>query len=339
MLIHELSDDDRQAIARIADRLLGDAMSTSDPDLLEAISLASADLPRATRECLLKFRLHEPAALLLVRGLQVDDAELGPTPGHWRDRDPGLPLTREELSLLLLSSLLGDAFGWSTQQDGRIIHNVVPVRAHEYEQLGSGSREVLWWHTEDAFHDLHPDYVALLCLRNPDDVATTAADIRDVRIADEHARLLHDEQFTIVPDNSHQPKHSERVSVEDDMLVQAREAIENMASRPRPRAIFFGSEADPYVRVDPFFMPRPSSEEHARALDELRREIDGAIREVILRPGDCLMIDNFRAVHGRASFVARFDGTDRWLKRACIARDLRRSRSLRLTARDRVLYG
>jgi len=34
-------------------------------------------------------------------------------------------------------------------------------------------------------------------------------------------------------------------------------------------------------------------------------------------------------VHGRKPFTARFDGTDRWLKRVCITRDLRKSRDAR----------
>ena len=46
---------------------------------------------------------------------------------------------------------------------------------------------------------------------------------------------------------------------------------------------------------------------------------------VPLEPGMRCFIDNYRAVHGRASFQARYDGTDRWLKRVSITRDLRRS--------------
>jgi hypothetical protein len=37
-----------------------------------------------------------------------------------------------------------------------------------------------------------------------------------------------------------------------------------------------------------------------------------------LRPGQLLLIDNDVAVHGRAPFTARYDGTDRWLKRVNI---------------------
>ncbi|NBT21304.1 MAG: hypothetical protein EBT17_04190, partial [Actinobacteria bacterium] len=43
---------------------------------------------------------------------------------------------------------------------------------------------------------------------------------------------------------------------------------------------------------------------------------------VVLGDGDLLVIDNDRAVHGRTPFVPRYDGTDRWLKRALVVREL-----------------
>ena len=59
---------------------------------------------------------------------------------------------------------------------------------------------------------------------------------------------------------------------------------------------------------------------------------------IALTPGDICVIDNYKAVHGRKPFRARFDGTDRWLRRLNMARDLRRSREFRLDARSRVIY-
>jgi L-asparagine oxygenase len=55
--------------------------------------------------------------------------------------------------------------------------------------------------------------------------------------------------------------------------------------------------------------------------DALRRCAVG----VRLRPGDLLAIDNRTAVHGRTTFSPRFDGYDRWLRRAFAITDLRRS--------------
>jgi L-asparagine oxygenase len=48
-------------------------------------------------------------------------------------------------------------------------------------------------------------------------------------------------------------------------------------------------------------------------------------RSIKLNTGDLLCIDNRRTVHGRSSFVARYDGFDRWLQRSFVVRDLGKS--------------
>jgi L-asparagine oxygenase len=37
-----------------------------------------------------------------------------------------------------------------------------------------------------------------------------------------------------------------------------------------------------------------------------------------------MIIDNAVAVHGRLPFEARYDGTDRWLEKLLVRRDIRR---------------
>jgi alpha-ketoglutarate-dependent taurine dioxygenase len=58
----------------------------------------------------------------------------------------------------------------------------------------------------------------------------------------------------------------------------------------------------------------------------------------VLEPGDFVFIDNYRAVHGRKPFKARYDGNDRWLKRINITRDLRKSRDARLSSTERLIF-
>jgi alpha-ketoglutarate-dependent taurine dioxygenase len=41
-------------------------------------------------------------------------------------------------------------------------------------------------------------------------------------------------------------------------------------------------------------------------------------RGVHLEPGDCIVVDNRKALHGRSPFHADFDGQDRWLQRVHI---------------------
>ena len=60
------------------------------------------------------------------------------------------------------------------------------------------------------------------------------------------------------------------------------------------------------------------------ALDHLMAELQRVARDVVVDPGTLLVFDNYAAVHGRRSFRCRHDGTDRWLKKLLVRRDLRR---------------
>ena len=75
----------------------------------------------------------------------------------------------------------------------------------------------------------------------------------------------------------------------------------------------FTFDADLMVGVD---------RQAADALEQLRRLVRDAHVAVTLEAGDLLVVDNAVAVHGRSSFPARFDGTDRWLQRAFVVPDL-----------------
>ena len=86
-------------------------------------------------------------------------------------------------------------------------------------------------------------------------------------------------------------------------------------------------------------MDRLSDDEEAQAaLDSLVKSIDENLTDLVIQPGDVLFIDNYRTVHGRRPFAARYDGQDRWLKRINIARDLRKSRSSRQFSWSRVIF-
>src|SRR5260370_13551448 len=76
----------------------------------------------------------------------------------------------------------------------------------------------------------------------------------------------------------------------------------------------------------------PHDDEARNALDALLRQLRSSQYDVALEPGDLLIIDNYRAVHGRKPFQARYDGRDRWLKRISVTRDLRKSLAARSSA-------
>jgi Fe(II)/alpha-ketoglutarate-dependent arginine beta-hydroxylase len=339
-----LTGDEVASVRSLLRELASRFRTPEDPQFLKEADVYAHELPRRVRAAFREFRLTEPKdALLTVSGYPVDQDKIGRTPRHWRDRDPSNDTLEEEMLLVLFGSLLGDVIGWSTQQDGRIVHDIFPIQGHEHEQLGSGSEELLTWHTEDAFHPFRGDYLGLMCLRNPDSVPTTFASLARVRLTPEQVRLLSEPHFTIRPDESHLAKNRGQKnghSPEEEALLQRAYAkIDQMWSAPEKIPVFSGGAESPYIRLDPYFMdPVRDNDEAQAALDELIRQVDQVIEDHALAPGDFIFVDNYKAVHGRKPFKARFDGTDRWLKRVNVTRDLRKSRDGRLTPDSRVIH-
>ncbi len=313
MIVYELADDEVTALLGSAREVGMAELSASHPRLLEVIALVSAELPRSLRGTLGSFRLNEEDGVVLVRGCPIE-VDLRATPAHWSETPERAPASLHDIVALLIASLLGDPFGRVAQQAGRVIQDVVPTRYGRSEHRGSTAEAGLNWHSEDAFHECRPDYLALFCLRNPDYVATTYADVSELEITDADRSLLFDAEFIIRP---------------DDTVVPVRPPPARRGNTPPKVATLFGDPTRPYIRLDPSYTDVPESAAHRQAYRRLCAAADQATRSIRLRPGDCLLVDNFRVVHGRAAFHANFDGADRWLKRVCITRNLRQSRHLR----------
>lgn len=331
-----LSDEENGSIMELLGELAVQYRSAEDSDFLLNAPVFAHQLPARVRRTLNEFRLYEPQdAVCRIKGYAIDDREIGPTPSHWKDRQTNCLPRKEEILLVLLGSLLGDVIAWATQQDGAVVHDIAPVKGHEHEQLGSSSAEELTWHTEDAFHPFRGDYLGMMCLRNPDGVPTTFATLDLASLDDRTVALLFEPHYTIRPDESHLRKN--RVAAVDGSLADAHQRIDEMNTRPEKIPVLFGSLDSPYCRLDPYFMDPPELPEAQKALDELIRLIDSRIEDLVLSPGELCFIDNFKAVHGRRPFKARFDGTDRWLKRINITRNLRLSRTARPSSESRLL--
>jgi Fe(II)/alpha-ketoglutarate-dependent arginine beta-hydroxylase len=318
-----LEDSELLSIGRLIDRAMARYGSVADPGFLAEAPVLAHELPVRVRQFLTRFRREEPGCAILAGRLAAEGAP-GPTPSHWNSIPEPSPTLRHEMLLVLYTALLGEVIGWATQQDGRLVHDVLPIRGHEQEQLGSGSETLLTWHTEDAFHPYRSDYVVLSCLRNPGVVATTVGNIDDVKLDPADAEVLFGERFIIRPDNSHLASNNSASSAGPFTV------IERLNSSPPPVAVLFGSRDRPYVRADPYFMEVVGDDaEAAAALGRFCAAMDEQLRDVVLAPGEYCFLDNLKVVHGRKPFHARFDGSDRWLKRVCVARDLRKSRDSR----------
>jgi Fe(II)/alpha-ketoglutarate-dependent arginine beta-hydroxylase len=335
-----LSAHEVEAVQALTHEIALAHKSVEEAEFIRRATVYAHELPRRIREFLSDFKLLEPMdGVCLISGYPIDNARIGKTPPHWKWKLDAATLFEEQIMFVLYGCLLGDPFAWATQQDGYLMHDVFPIEGNKYDQLGSGSEQTLWWHTEDAFHPHRADYLGLMCLRNPDRVATTFGAPDLSRLSQEQIDLLFQPRFLIKPDESHSEKNEsdlhKSARAQDEVLNSAYEKIKELNSAPERIPMLFGNRQTPYVRLDPYFTT-PIDDEASAALNALAQSVDDTIQEVVLQAGDCFFIDNYRVVHGRKAFKARYDGTDRWLKRLNLTRDLRKSQGSRSGCEMRV---
>ncbi|MFE1270019.1 TauD/TfdA family dioxygenase [Streptomyces sp. NPDC058758] len=252
----------------------------------------------------------------VVKGLFAAFGDQGPTATHWKDVDRTRTAALD-LAIVLVAALQGAVFGWENQQDGHIVHNILPSPHHEDMQVGGSSTTALTWHTEDAFHPDRADLLLLACVRNPDGIGSGIAAVGDVDLPPRLVTALSRPHVVIHPDDSYQD--------------------ERAGGRASPgMATLWERDGRPCLRYDPTYTRMLTGDAEFRlAYEELGRRLDRASRVVPLERGDLLIVDNDAAVHGRGSFRARYDGTDRWLKRVLV----RAPRSRPVTERQEHGFG
>lgn len=291
--LRQLSQEAASDLKSVAAQLTREYGDGTDPALIEEAPAAAEMLPD---ELHLRCRApHPDLGMFVLRGLEVDDEAVGATPDHWSketSRSAGW-----NVLMLLLASVMGRPFGWEGQQDGRLVHNILPTPGQEEEQTGASSSVLLSPHNEDAFHPQRANLVLLGCLRNHDAIPTHAASVRKTTMDEGDREVLTRPTLPILPDDSY-------------------DEAQQFGARP-PKVPTLWRRGDGIcVRFDPAYTPVADADEryqkaYQRFTDELERVTD----QVVLEPGDVLVLDNDAVVHGRAPFQARYDGTDRWLKR------------------------
>ncbi|MEU6126301.1 guanitoxin biosynthesis L-enduracididine beta-hydroxylase GntD [Streptomyces sp. NPDC047123] len=330
-----LTADEARQVSDLTLRLAEKYLAADDERLLQDLPLLTGDLPERVRRFLRAFSLDQARGFCAVSGHLVDDARIGATPAHWKDEERVHHELPEEILVLLYGSLLGEPFGWATQQDGHLVNDVFPIREYERALLGTGSKTPLTLHTEDAFHPYRADYILLSSLRNPDSVPVTVAEADFSVLPDDVLDVLFQDRFHIIPDTSHLPENN-TVRTEEDRLVFENIArlIDGLGLVP----VLTGSRARPLLCFDATHMSAPPEDPEAvRAFAAAAELLDANLTDCALEPGSCVFMNNHRVVHSRTAFEARYDGTDRWLKRVNVTHDLRKSGAMRRSLGSRLI--
>jgi L-asparagine oxygenase len=234
-----------------------------------------------------------------VRGLPLDD-DLGPTPSDGGRSGKATFVT--EAVMGNIAQLFGDLYSYATEKKGEIIQNIVPVANREHKRSNEGSRADFLFHTENAYFDFRPDYLLLFGLRADEsgEAATTVAYAKSALelLPNAVVETLRQPLYRIAAPESFLDTHGRR------LWSNATPIIFGSAHRPETRVNFNG-----VLALTPIA---------AAALEEFQDALDAVTMKFVLQPGELLIIDNRKAVHGRTAFNATFGPQARWLQRAYV---------------------
>jgi L-asparagine oxygenase len=305
-----LSGRQQQEVLTLAKYVTPDP--TADPEeFCEQACRAAAQLPPPVAEPLRDFhRRGVHGGIIVIAGFPVRDVP--PTPaGNTEHLGQRTPLARFQA---IINEFLGSMVAYEAEGGGQLFQDMVPSAAAASSQTSLSSAVELEVHTEQAFSDLRPDYLSLACLRGDPHAATYVlpASRLAAALAPHDAALLRKPRWTTTIDTS--------------FLEAGRLFADGLERGPMP--ILYGADEDPFMILDQDLMRGVDDE----AQDVLNRVIDVYLRErsaYTLNEGDVAVLDNRRTAHGRSPFRARFDGTDRFVVRSFITRDLNSSRHAR----------
>ena len=224
--------------------------------------------------------------------------EQRPTPKHWED---DCHSNYDDL-FLQLSRSVGDVFGYSDLQNGKLIQEIFPIFEDRNKQLGSGSVH-LELHTEDPALAYRADVLGFLCVRNDDKIPNllSCPDFSTVDATLKHR--LTENRYTILSDRPSTIEYKPK-------------ALEAAVLQESP-AEGYGFIYDP-VYVD---YSRMSQCEELVFKDFIKL-VESATFNLSMNEAQVLFINNYKCAHGRPRFTPRYDGTDRWLKRVQISKDV-----------------
>ena len=313
--VYELSADEASLLTELASTVAANPQTEPDGFCHEVSRLARR-LPQGVAEAFANFaEVGSDSGLFVVRGLNV--GQVPPTP---LDNQGGIGgLTPMAVQVAILAHALGDMVVYEAEGTGFLMQDMVPNPAFVGRQSSQGSLQVLEAHTEQSFSPMRPDYVVLGCLRGDPHAATyvfSARTLAEHLSADDHAYARRPLWTTLIDDSFHP-------FVPDPDEIRG------------PFALLSGSSDDPTLLIDQELTHGMT----ARADNLLQSIIDIYVAhrvEFILSQGDVAFVDNTRAMHGRSAFKPRFDGTDRFIVRGFVVRDLRRTSPARSLGSRRI---
>ncbi len=277
-------------------------------DALLKTGQQSGSLFPKLRDALGELVTHESWKVMVMHGPPPIDTELGPTPVRYLKPKEN-PILKTDICRALILGMAGVyPYGYDSQQPGNIHNNVVAIKSFEGKKgISANAADRLGLHNEDASYNLSeynisPDWLTIQALRNPALVPSLVS----------------------LPNIGNLPTSTRRL-LEEDFFVNhtnpGQGGDENNAQRPV--SVLYGPDGQ-WIRLNTEQLDMDKhSIRHAEALQTLVDMASEATIELDFLPGDIVINDNRRVLHGRARYLPhqapKYDGTDRWQRRVVAA--------------------
>lgn len=299
----QLSNQDSEILKDLA--ILITASPSKQPELFcKQAKMCSAHLPEHIKIGLRDFAKNgSTTGFFLIRNAPIGEVPDTPSTNNQKRGECTFLAKLQAIFVQSISELLA----YEAEGYGRLFQDIVPMKSMSEKQVSVGNSE-LEIHTEQAFSELRPDILSLACLRGDKAANTFIFPVRKIldHISANDADFLREELW--------------KTGV--DLSFTSFGVPPSDLRGPFP--ILSGSIQDPQLRFDQDLMKG------------ITKDSDQMINKIVdlyykhrehhcLEPGDIMLIDNNRAVHGRSAFSPRYDGKDRFLIRCFSTFDLQKS--------------
>jgi len=296
------------------------ASPSDDPnEFCEQAKQLTKQIPGRIREHLREFsKRGTKSGYLLFRGLHVSIVK---TPSDNKSKIGETTLLARVQAIL--NSAIGEMLAYEAEGYGQLFQDIVPIQALAKNQTSVGSNIELEIHTEQAFSQLRPDILSLACLKGDKQALTYILPVNEILnyMTFEELQLLREPLW--------------KTGVDLSFKLHGQEFAEGDVRGPM--AIIHGPIDNPQLIFDQDLMF--SSDEMG---EHLLRKIIAIYYEKRfqhnLKPGEIILIDNCRAVHGRSPFFPKYDGHDRFLVRCFGTFDYEKSEYARTGRMVKAIY-
>jgi hypothetical protein len=200
----------------------------------------------------------------------------------------------------LFVSFISNLVSYEAEGYGRIFQDIVPDIQMANQQSSVGSNKELEIHTEQAFSKLKPDFLSLSCIRGDNSALTYILPLETIlsHLDESDKKLLQQPLW--------------KIGVDYSFKLNGNEFIDGNERGPIP--IINGTTEDPLLVFDQDLMIG-ITEEAVEIIKKITNIYYEHRIQHCLQPGEILIINNNKAVHGRSGFAPNYNGKDRFLIR------------------------